>query len=82
MAYSFSFQRIEVTTIFIRIFETKFEIVGFPPRGRNVDIALCSGNDELTLRFYSSSDLNGGSGSRETEVYLCEAVIFQGFILK
>ena len=37
--------------------EPLLEIVGLPPRGRHIDVALCSGDDHIPFRLRSKADL-------------------------
>ena len=65
---------IEVALVVGRILVADFEIVGFPPGSRNVDITFGTRYDQLALGLHADTDLDGGHGMGISEGNLGEDV--------
>ena len=75
IAQTFAIQLIEITLVVLRILVPYFEVIGFPPGSRHINISLGSRDDKRSFRLNSLPHLERGYGMRINERNLRKGII-------
>ena len=74
VSYAFAVELIEITLVVGRIFVTNFKVIGLPPWGRNIDITVCSGDNQFAFRLHSLPYFQRCHGGGIYKRYACKGI--------
>ena len=55
---------VEILLVLILVLEAELEVVGFPPRGRNISVTLGARDDKVAFGLHAKTKFKGTHGMR------------------